>query len=98
MAESLLQDAHSTFVSCFHAFYPSGPLKWVCLCSQLSSMDGRSSDRLLAATIDSLCNPTIKLRTTFPIGVGCEGEAKTGSPVENISGTGSMAGGLGESS
>ena len=96
MAESLLQDAHSTFVSCFHAFYPSGPLKWVCLCSQLSSMDERSSDRLLAATIDSLCNPTIKLRTTFPIGLGCEGEPKTGSPVENISGTGSMAGGLGE--
>ena len=33
MADSLLQDAHITYVSCFHAFYPTGHLKWVCLCS-----------------------------------------------------------------
>ena len=33
MADSLLQDAHVTYVSCFHAFYPTGPLKWVCLCN-----------------------------------------------------------------
>jgi len=93
MADSLLQDAHVTYVSCFHAFYPTGPLKWVCLCNLLNSLEGRSSDRLLAAVIDSLCNPMIKLRSTFPIGV-CDNvekaEAKTSSPVENISATGSM--------
>ena len=33
MADSLLQDVHVTYVSCFHAFYPTGHLKWVCLSS-----------------------------------------------------------------
>ena len=69
MAESLLKDAHLTFVSCFHAFYPTGGLKWVSLCSLLSNTEERAGDRLLAAVIDSLCNPLIKLRSTFPIGV-----------------------------
>ena len=49
MAESLMKDAHGTFVSCFHAFYPTGPLKWVALCSLLSNLDSLNCDRLLAA-------------------------------------------------
>ena len=100
MAESLMKDAHITFVSCFHAFYPTGPLKWVALCSLLSNLDERNCDRLLAAVIDSLCNPIIKLRSTFPIGAcdnvgdnrSSESKAGTslGSPVENVSANGSM--------
>ena len=91
MADSLLQDAHLTYVSCFQAFYPTGALKWVCLCSMLSTLEGQGSHRLLAAVIDSLCNPQIKLRSTFPIGV-CETEkqGKASSPVENGSVSGSM--------
>ena len=96
MAESLLKDAHLTFVSCFHAFYPTGGLKWVCLCSLLSNTEERAGDRLLAAVIDSLCNPLIKLRSTFPIGVCDTQDSKSeskasSSPVENVSVTGSMA-------
>ena len=49
MAESLMKDANRTFVSCFHAFYPTGPLKWVALCSLLSNLDSLNCDRLLAA-------------------------------------------------
>ena len=98
MADSLLQDAHLTYVSCFQAFYPTGPLKWVCLCSLLSSLESQSCHRLLAAVIDSLCNPQIKLRSTFPIGA-CDtekqGKGSTASPLENVSVTGSM-GQLGE--
>ena len=45
MAESLMKDAHLTFVSCFHAFYPTGPLKWVALCSLLANIDERNCDR-----------------------------------------------------
>ena len=91
MADSLLQDAHLTYVSCFQAFYPTGPLKWVCLCSLLSTLETQGCHRLLAAVIDSLCNPQIKLRSTFPIGV-CETEkpGKASSPVENVSVSGSM--------
>ena len=96
MAESLMKDAHLTFVSCFHAFYPTGPLKWVSLCSLLSNLDERNCDRLLAAVIDSLCNPIIKLRSTFPIGA-CDNEASkhessktSSSPVETTSVNGSM--------
>ena len=73
-----------------------GPLKWVALCNLLSNIDERNCDRLLAAVIDSLCNPIIKLRTTFPIGAcdsvhDSKGDPKvTSSPVENVSTTGSM--------
>ena len=36
LAERILEECHHTFVSCFHAFYPTGPLKWMCLCDLLS--------------------------------------------------------------
>ena len=99
MAESLMKDAHLTFVSCFHAFYPTGPLKWVALCSLLANIDERNCDRLLAAVIDSLCNPIIKLRSTFPMGACSDTSSSCGevsksesksSPVENVSANGSM--------
>lgn len=37
--EEVLSEAHRTFRSCFHAFYPTGPLKWWCLCDLLSQME-----------------------------------------------------------
>ncbi|XP_064119634.1 E3 ubiquitin-protein ligase MYCBP2-like isoform X5 [Macrobrachium nipponense] len=75
MVVSVLDECHKTFVSCFHAFYPTGQLKWTCLCDLLFSRDAMSkgieeshdSDRLLSAVLASLCSPTVKLRATFPI-------------------------------
>ena len=86
MAELLVNDAHKTFVACFHAFYPTGPLKWVSLCNLLNQQEVQSNYHILAATIDALCNPVIKLRSIFPIGV-TEPEKSTTekSPSENIS-------------
>lgn len=39
MVVSVLDECHKTFVSCFHAFYPTGQLKWACLCDLLLSRD-----------------------------------------------------------
>jgi E3 ubiquitin-protein ligase MYCBP2 len=39
MATSILEECHETFVSCFHAFYPTAFLKWTCLCDLLAVMD-----------------------------------------------------------
>ncbi|CAK9797457.1 E3 ubiquitin-protein ligase MYCBP2 [Anthophora quadrimaculata] len=71
MTNSILDECHRTFVACYHAFYPTAYLKWSCLCELLSEIDreqGRSTkDRLLSAVLAALCNPTIRLRCTFPI-------------------------------
>ena len=103
LASALLVDAHRTFVSCFHAFYPTGYLKWACLCNLLASMEDSSLsrpadadlnyDQLLAAVLDAMCSPMIKLRNTFPITYSPETETsrgKTLSPGENLSITTSM--------
>jgi E3 ubiquitin-protein ligase MYCBP2 len=100
MAGLLLADAHRTFVSCFHAFYPTGYLKWSCLCNLLASMEDESSssnhsyDRLLTAVLDALCSPMVKLRNTFPITYSPETETASRcrnlSPAENLSLTASM--------
>ena len=39
MVVVVLDECHKTFVSCFHAFYPTGQLKWSCLCDLLLSRD-----------------------------------------------------------
>jgi hypothetical protein len=39
MATDILKECHETFVSCFHAFYPTAFLKWTCLCDLLAIMD-----------------------------------------------------------
>ncbi|CAL4105683.1 unnamed protein product, partial [Meganyctiphanes norvegica] len=72
MVVSVLDECHKTFVCCFHAFYPTGQLKWNCLCDLLLSRDNscddsRDSDRLLSAVLASLCSPAVKLRATCPI-------------------------------
>ncbi|KAJ8933506.1 hypothetical protein NQ318_002559, partial [Aromia moschata] len=35
MMNRILDECHTTFVSCFHAFYPTAYLKWTCLCELL---------------------------------------------------------------
>ena len=97
MANVIWEDTHRTFVACFHAFYPTGYLKWACVCNLLSSIessvDGTANyDRLLTAVLDALCNPLIKLRNTFPITYSPDSETrcKNLSPTENLSITASM--------
>ncbi|XP_035719406.1 E3 ubiquitin-protein ligase MYCBP2-like isoform X2 [Vespa mandarinia] len=71
MSNSILEECHKTFVSCYHAFYPTAYLKWTSLCELLSEIDKEqgvtTKDRLLSAVVASLCNPMIRLRCTFPI-------------------------------
>ncbi|XP_069950165.1 E3 ubiquitin-protein ligase MYCBP2 isoform X3 [Cherax quadricarinatus] len=89
MVVSVLDECHKTFVSCFHAFYPTGQLKWACLCDLLQSRDvgmeeTRDSDRLLSAVLASLCSPTVKLRATCPILTDPDAEvAHRPSPADN---------------
>lgn len=71
MTNSILEECHKTFVACYHAFYPTAYLKWTSLCELLSEIDKEqgttTKDRLLSAILASLCNSTIRLRSTFPI-------------------------------
>lgn len=39
MINGIFDECHLTFVSCFHAFYPTAYLKWTCLCDLLLEMD-----------------------------------------------------------
>ena len=43
LTKMVMLDAHRSFVSCFHAFYPTGYLKWACLCNLLASMEANPS-------------------------------------------------------
>lgn len=36
LMNNVLDECHNTFVSCFHAFYPTAHLKWTCLCDLLN--------------------------------------------------------------
>ncbi|XP_032681448.1 E3 ubiquitin-protein ligase MYCBP2 isoform X17 [Odontomachus brunneus] len=71
MASTILDECHKTFVSCYHAFYPTAYLKWTSLCELLSEINKEqgttTKDRLLSAVLASLCNSAIRLRCTFPI-------------------------------
>ena len=37
--DDILNECHLTFRSCFHAFYPTGMLKWLCLCDLLQHLE-----------------------------------------------------------
>lgn len=37
--DEILGECHLTFRQCFHAFYPTGSLKWVCLCDLLQHLE-----------------------------------------------------------
>lgn len=39
MAEEILSACHDTFTGCFHAFYPTANLKWLCLCDLLVMLE-----------------------------------------------------------
>ncbi|XP_052792731.1 E3 ubiquitin-protein ligase MYCBP2-like isoform X2 [Mya arenaria] len=71
----ILSECHLTFRQCFHAFYPTGSLKWLCLCDLLQHLEPSMSNaggygRLLAAIMEAMCHPTIKLTGIMPI--NCE--------------------------
>lgn len=64
----ILDECHTTFLSCFNAFYPTNTLKWNCLCDLLMKKDkGVMHARLLSAILAGLCNPNVKLKSTFPL-------------------------------
>ncbi|XP_063236464.1 E3 ubiquitin-protein ligase MYCBP2 isoform X2 [Bacillus rossius redtenbacheri] len=75
MTNSILEECHQTFVSCFHAFYPTSYLKWNCLCELLAVMDKTHYDHLLSAVLAALCSPTVRLRSTFPVPAAATPEA-----------------------
>lgn len=39
MINSIFEECHETFVTCYHAFYPTAYLKWTSLCELLSEVD-----------------------------------------------------------
>ncbi|XP_038063237.1 E3 ubiquitin-protein ligase MYCBP2-like isoform X3 [Patiria miniata] len=69
--ESILTECHRTFVSCFHAFYPSAQLKWMFLCELLGSMgsaeQAEPNGNLLGAVLEALCHPSVRLSSVLPI-------------------------------
>ncbi|CAG9818957.1 unnamed protein product [Phaedon cochleariae] len=74
MMNNVLDECHHTFVSCFHAFYPTAYLKWTCLCDLLAESnkdDGQNiynnSQRLLSAVLCALSASNVRLRSTFPL-------------------------------
>jgi len=52
LRERILDECHSTFTACFHAFYPTNNLKWVCLCELLAASDP-VSNRFAATTTNN---------------------------------------------
>ncbi|KAI5729573.1 hypothetical protein M8J76_004011 [Diaphorina citri] len=70
LVQDILEECRLTFVSCYHVFYPTAFLKWVCLCDLLITMNKgqiSSCDRLASAMLASLCSPIVRLRRIFPI-------------------------------
>lgn len=39
LKEEILKECHQTFCACFHAFFPTGNLKWHCLCDLLIQLE-----------------------------------------------------------
>lgn len=39
LKEEILKECHQTFCACFHAFFPTGTLKWHCLCDLLIQLE-----------------------------------------------------------
>lgn len=80
----ILDECHLTFLSCFNAFYPTATLRWNCLCELLVQKDnGVHHPRLLSAIVGGLCNPNIKLRSTFSLLSGKHESRSIVSPSDN---------------
>jgi len=54
MTTRILEECHETFVSCFHAFYPTAYLKWISLCDLLALVDKVSVYAFLKGIIRGL--------------------------------------------
>lgn len=67
MGLSILEEGHTTFVSCFNAFFPTSTLKWNLLCDLLRQSDGMFHASLLSAVVAGLCAPNVNLRKTFSL-------------------------------
>lgn len=72
LKEEILKECHQTFCACFHAFFPTGNLKWHCLCDLLIQLEPdmvnvSGYSRLLAAVMEAMCHPTIKVTSIMPI-------------------------------
>lgn len=50
----ILDECHTTFMSCFNAFYPTNTLKWNCLCDLLMKKDKVIDVFKMMESIDSL--------------------------------------------
>lgn len=80
----ILDECHLTFLSCFNAFYPTATLRWNCLCDLLVQDEkGVLHSRLLSAIVGGLCNPNIKLRSTFSLLSGNRESKSIVSPSDN---------------
>ena len=61
MTTRILEECHETFVSCFHAFYPTAYLKWISLCDLLALVDKVSEYKVLRGVIYRLRDYLISL-------------------------------------
>ncbi|XP_037071412.1 E3 ubiquitin-protein ligase MYCBP2-like [Pollicipes pollicipes] len=68
--DQVLDSFHQCFVGCFHAFYPTGRLKWLCLCELLTLRETSRSgqhDLLFSAVLAALCCPLVRLSQLLPV-------------------------------
>lgn len=52
----ILDECHTTFLSCFNAFYPTNTLKWNCLCDLLMKKDKVKFRTQKRFSVDHKCN------------------------------------------
>lgn len=56
----IFDECHTTFLSCFNAFYPTNVLKWNCLCDLLMKRDKVKRDQVMQSVIViETCNTLI---------------------------------------
>ncbi len=66
----IMEESHETFLSCYHAFYPTSSLRWRGLCDLLLNNNHSPPYRsvyLLSAMLAALYRPWVRLTQTFPI-------------------------------
>lgn len=49
----IFDECHTTFLSCFNAFYPTNVLKWNCLCDLLMKRDKVRRDQIMQFVMGS---------------------------------------------
>lgn len=69
---ALINHCHEIFLDCFHAFYPTGQLKWLTLSELLQQVDvtrygvPAKTSRRLAAVMDALSSSRVRLSGVLP--------------------------------